>query len=579
MKFQKIDKTHIALAVFLLVQIVYMTWNVAYRKVELHSDEQWQYGLANSYYRMNIFSDQERRIENFYEWESSEVFRNYLTVQENQRFSYDSLWDNSRADMHPPLYMAVLHTICSLFPNQFSIWYAFSINLVCFLIAQIYLFRLVRLWTKNALAALVSVVLYGFSLAGLNTYYFLRLYAMASAFSTVMVYYTAKLYQCKEKSLKDNVRLFVGFGISLLLAGLSSHMALMFAFFVVAGMSVYYLFSRRFQMLFAYGFTALAAVGAEFAVFPYALTHLFHSYGSSNVSFDMNYRMLRSVMMMNMFGIPTKTYATMTATYAAYALGILVFLAVPFCFICRKEVWFLTFVRKSKVVAVRTLQNCNWCAVMILLGCVAHFFATAYKGKIYEMSIYGDRYIYVMYAAVYAVVISALYVFIRFVVRKERLVRVILSGIVLVSLLAAHLMWHPVCLGIAPPERFEVADIAEDADFILVMKQYWLLTNYASALQKSHSYIALTNTDYANYLEEVEKNVSDRPLYLIYQTPSDLSQMSASVMYEGDADEYSAKVKEQKILDAFRGLKITKRFEEIGTTTFFYRECKIVRLR
>ena len=63
-----------------------------------HVDETWSYGYANSYYDPYIFTtsrwgDQlsEHQFKNVGEWISGDVFRDYVTVNENQRFSFDEM--------------------------------------------------------------------------------------------------------------------------------------------------------------------------------------------------------------------------------------------------------------------------------------------------------------------------------------------------------------------------------------------------------------------------------------------------------------------------------------------------------
>ena len=59
------------------------------------------------------------------------VYDDYMKVQNGQRFDYVNVWRNQTNDVHPPLYYALIHTICSVFPNKFSKWFAAGINVIC----------------------------------------------------------------------------------------------------------------------------------------------------------------------------------------------------------------------------------------------------------------------------------------------------------------------------------------------------------------------------------------------------------------------------------------------------------------
>ena len=138
---------YIVLAVLIICQLVYTTILFADRQI-FHSDEIWSYGLANSYYKPFIYGEDGIFIEkitkdNFThanEWVSADIFDEYITVQEGQRFAYDSVYHNQTLDHHPPLFYALLHTVCSFFPNQFSMWYGYFLSAIFLVFTQIFLF-------------------------------------------------------------------------------------------------------------------------------------------------------------------------------------------------------------------------------------------------------------------------------------------------------------------------------------------------------------------------------------------------------------------------------------------------------
>ena len=102
--FIKKHGAHIVLAVMIVIQLIYSCYVFAYKKQGTHSDELWSYGLANSYYKPFIYLEDGIYQDDYtggYEgsdiankWIDGCVMNDYLTVQEGQRFSYDSVYHN-----------------------------------------------------------------------------------------------------------------------------------------------------------------------------------------------------------------------------------------------------------------------------------------------------------------------------------------------------------------------------------------------------------------------------------------------------------------------------------------------------
>lgn len=94
-------------------------------KKGMHVDEYYSYGLSN-YSGNNIFMSVD--LGKTYT-DPKQPFLDYMTVQPGNGFSYDNVWDKQSADVHPPFYYVILHTVCSFFPAKFSIWFAAVINI------------------------------------------------------------------------------------------------------------------------------------------------------------------------------------------------------------------------------------------------------------------------------------------------------------------------------------------------------------------------------------------------------------------------------------------------------------------
>ena len=255
----------ICLALLIALQLANIIYMFSVVKTGKHSDESWSYGLANSYYQPHIYMPAEstgldENEDGLYEneWITGDVLKSYVTVDEGQEFSYDSVLYNLGKDAHPPLYFMILHTICSFFPGQYSDWFSFSINIPAFIIAQIFLYLLIRKLTKSYFASFAVVGFYGFSIAGVNTFIFARQYALLVMFAVLLMYAHACLLEAdtKKKLIKCLVAIFVFTACG----SMTHYFFIPFAFVLAVFFCLGYLIRKRWSKLFSYGAAMLLGV-------------------------------------------------------------------------------------------------------------------------------------------------------------------------------------------------------------------------------------------------------------------------------------------------------------------------------
>ncbi len=102
-------------------------------------------------------------------WLSGQDYQDYLSVSESNTFNYASVYYNQRGDVHPPLFYMLLHTICSVFQGQFSIWYALGLNIVILVLTLILLYRMVSRYLGGEKIALLVIAVYGLSSGFMTT--------------------------------------------------------------------------------------------------------------------------------------------------------------------------------------------------------------------------------------------------------------------------------------------------------------------------------------------------------------------------------------------------------------------------
>ena len=150
--------------------------------------------------------------------------------------------------MHPPLYFTLLHTISSFFPDTFSKWFGYVINIAAMAVGQVFLYKLGKTASKSKVFGLLLCVMWGFSCGFINLNVFVRMYSLVTMFGILYLYYHCRLYY-GEGTVKSNL---IKIGIFAFLGALTHHYFLVAAFGIAACYCFYYLFKKQFKMMFAY---------------------------------------------------------------------------------------------------------------------------------------------------------------------------------------------------------------------------------------------------------------------------------------------------------------------------------------
>ncbi len=113
----------VILAVIIIVQSLVFTDYMFNKHGDFHSDDEFSYGLSNGNRSDRFVSAliAEEPVPIYNEWLDGDTYWGYVTVGETERFDYANVYENQVNDVHPPLYYFVLHTICSFFPDTFSL--------------------------------------------------------------------------------------------------------------------------------------------------------------------------------------------------------------------------------------------------------------------------------------------------------------------------------------------------------------------------------------------------------------------------------------------------------------------------
>ena len=171
----------IGMYLFLIASFVVLI----HEKKNLHTDEVLTYILANNTVNDSIQLAPE--LGKKYT-PADTIWKQMMTVQEGHQFDYGNVWRKQAADVHPPLYYVLIHTICSFFPGQYSKWFAAAVNLVFLLLTLYALRKLTWELTGNAWVVFVCSAFFCISSGVLSSTTFLRMYVMVMFLVTWLTY-------------------------------------------------------------------------------------------------------------------------------------------------------------------------------------------------------------------------------------------------------------------------------------------------------------------------------------------------------------------------------------------------------
>lgn len=160
-------------------------------------------------------------------WTDTEFLKEYFTVQEGEQFAYPAVWNNLKADVHPPLYSWVLHTICSFFTNYLSKWFGLCLNLAYAILISILVYLTAKDITGNCYVGLAATLLYSLSNWAISSAMYIRMYQqLVLMISWSCFWHVRNIEVC---DLKKSA--YIQLGIITVLGAITHYHFLIFAFF------------------------------------------------------------------------------------------------------------------------------------------------------------------------------------------------------------------------------------------------------------------------------------------------------------------------------------------------------------
>lgn len=568
----KNKKVYLILFIIMLAGIVRFSYGFFVEKQGTHADEVWSYGLANSYYEPFIESpdnsQKEKETENIYEknideWLSGDVMSEYLTVQEDERFSFDSVYYNQSCDVHPPLYYYILHFLSSFFVDEYIPALAFLINVISYIIMSVFLYKLVLLISKSKLAGILCVLFNTFTMGTLSMMVFMRMYTMLAMFAVVLAYLNAKIYYIKD--CRDNLSTYIELIIITLLGALTHHYFLPYAFIITAIMCICWLIKRDRKTLIKYSICMLLGAGLSILLFPATLDHMF---GIDTVTFSESssdsfveitteevetsvsleettdiehykwklfkymFALCFQIMFRDEIGCsPVSPFSRGILCYTPLALIILAILFLAVNFIFRHEIWYINLKQKGKKTIIELpiktkhfFKNFNWFLMALFISIVFILLITIFaRGNIgYTITTsaeYTNRYFFIIYPIFSIIFTYLIYLFFAKLIKRRACIRgFVISAIVGIFFILSNVLNGDSVYLIKDSDSVEYFEsIAEDSDFIVVASTKWIMQTYTNLLYNSNQFFYVISVDdIYNYSENLSNYSSDGNLYVVF---------------------------------------------------------------
>ena len=597
---------YVLLAVMIILQLANITNIIVGKKRGYHSDEIFSYGLANSFYEPYLDADGvhslagEGHEHNFNNWISGDVIRNYVTVQKGEQFRYDSVWYNQSMDRHPPLYYAIMHTICSFFPDTFSFVFGYIINFVCFAVTQIFLYKLSRNILKSKYLALIACIFWGFSSAAADITIFIRMYCMLAMWGVVFLYLHSKLLAEDGKPFWKKLIPVI---IVTLCGALTQYLFLFLAFITAVAFCIRYLCKKQFKAFFAYGFSLLGAVLAAQLIYPAYLPNMFAETSHVRTPFLKQFRLCIRYLLDALFPVTKSGLIFWIPTLSSIAV-VLVLMAVPVMYLFRDRDFVKNFLKKLKsvpekiksfnykAVPVRIwgrIKNINFISWVILLSIFIVISVTSYTVLFMEM-FYVDRYLFILYPITALLIVGILYFVFSWSKYKKQI-----CAVLLVLMTFARFSMFALHYTFPGTQRIKnISELTQNAECIFTASSYaeiWMMNCLPAEIYDVDKLFVTYLGGQDEYKEQLESIKTDKPIYLLLNVPIysyfDDEIPGEAFYYIQHYDTNTKEVENEKVYvrdfkkkyeDFYKGLSITENFEYIGEHEIYSRNYYFYRL-
>ena len=260
----KTVKIKCILSIIIMVLLLLIGGN----KMGLHIDEIYTFGLANHQYNGSIMpSIEQNKI-----YSGTQLWREYTTVSAEHRFDYKNVFMNQAADVHPPLYYMLIHTVCSFFPETLGMWMGLIVNVIFALIVYWQMVWLFYHFTENDRIAVAFSTLFILSMGFVNNVVFFRMYVLLTVWTNALI-----ILFCKEKvGEKSNLKYCLSLGGIILGGLLTQYYFAIFCFFACIVYAGFVIIEKNWNKIVFSTVSIAAGISIAILIFPAMLEQIFH---------------------------------------------------------------------------------------------------------------------------------------------------------------------------------------------------------------------------------------------------------------------------------------------------------------
>lgn len=230
-----------------------------------HVDEMYTMGLSNS----QLFPD----IKDGVTYSGEQLWQEYAMVDEDNRFDYEKVIENQINDVHPPLYYILIHTVFSLFPNTYSLYYLLIVNIVLGIIVFWQMVWLFKYFTKKEWISVLFSLFFIFTMGFVNNVVFFRMYVLLAVWTNALI-----MLFCKYKPLDKGWK-YYALLIFILVGGMmTQYYFIIFAAFACVIYAIRVALEKNWKKLILSVISVAASAGISTLIFPAMWKHIFSGY-------------------------------------------------------------------------------------------------------------------------------------------------------------------------------------------------------------------------------------------------------------------------------------------------------------
>ncbi|MCI8357786.1 MAG: glycosyltransferase family 39 protein [Lachnospiraceae bacterium] len=252
------------------------------RKEGFFCDELYSYHFTHNVSNPYLVEEQEGEtwLNN---WHSSAFFRDYLTLDSEERFDISGVWNAIEADVHPPLFYLFLELSSSVFstvfPGIFTKWSGIFVNIAFFILTIFFLWKLSKELTESDFWSAAVCMLYGFSAGAVSTVVFIRMYMVFTCLAVLFTLLNALLWKSLwNEEGKGKKWLFPALSVTTILGILTQYYFLIYAFLICVVIWVCAMLKRRWAFMLQYTGAMAAGLAGSCLIWPDMLVDIFDGY-------------------------------------------------------------------------------------------------------------------------------------------------------------------------------------------------------------------------------------------------------------------------------------------------------------